>query len=59
VIDTVEELLPPHPNAPSAAAKASIVESFHRFIPALQKFRDIRPRSAFESSWRIPGPFDT
>jgi hypothetical protein len=56
VMDTVEELLPPQPNAPSAAASVSMVESFHRFIPALQKIRDFRTRSANKSSWRIPGP---
>jgi hypothetical protein len=56
VMDTVEDLLPPQPSAPSTAARVSIVESFHRFIPVLQNFRDIQPRSANKSSWRIPGP---
>jgi hypothetical protein len=55
VMVTLEELLPPQPNAPSAAARVSIVESFHRFIPALQKFRDIQPRSADVSASRLPG----
>jgi hypothetical protein len=56
VMVTLEELLPPQPNAPSVAARVSIVESFHRFIPVLQKFRDIRPRSANISARRFPGP---
>jgi hypothetical protein len=56
VIATVEELLPPQPNAPSAAMRVSIVESFHRFIPVLQKFRDIRLGSANNSTCRLPGP---
>ena len=38
VMLTVEELLPPQPNAPSAATRVSIVESFHRFIPSSKNF---------------------
>ena len=38
-------LLPPHPQAPSAAARASIVDNFHQLIPVLPKFLDIRPRN--------------
>jgi hypothetical protein len=56
VMLTVEELLPPQPNAPSAAMRVSIVESFHRFIPFLQTFRDICPGSVNISARRLPGP---
>jgi hypothetical protein len=56
VMLTVEELLPPQPNAPSAATRVSIVESFHRFIPVLQKIRDIRTGSANIFTPRLPGP---
>jgi hypothetical protein len=45
VMLTPEALLLPHPQAPSAAARASIVENFHHLIPVLPKFLDIRPRS--------------
>jgi hypothetical protein len=56
VMLTVEELLPPQPNAPSVATRVSIVESFHRFIPVLQKFRDIRTGSTNTFTRRLPGP---
>jgi hypothetical protein len=56
VMATVEELLPPQPNAPSAATRVSIVESFHRFIPVLQKYRENRIGSANISARRLPGP---
>src|ERR1700722_17709929 len=56
VMLTVEELLPPQPNAPSAATRVSIVESFHRFIPVLQKIRDIRTSSANIFTRRLPAP---
>src|SRR5579863_1813921 len=44
VMETPEELLPPQPQAPSAAARASIVETFHRLIPVLPKSLNICPR---------------
>ena len=40
VMATPEELLPPQPSAPSAAARVSIVENFHHLIPVLPKFLD-------------------
>jgi hypothetical protein len=58
VMLTVDELLPPQPNAPSAVTRVSIVESFHRFIPVLQKFRDIRPGSANFIYTALTRPFD-
>src|SRR5229473_3475017 len=45
VMLTPEEVLLPHPHAPSAAARVSIVENFHHLIPVLPKFLNIRPRS--------------
>src|SRR6202051_5123219 len=45
VMLTPEALRLPHPQPPSAAARASIVENFHHLIPVLPKFLDIRPRS--------------
>lgn len=56
VMLTVDELLPPQPNAPRVATRVSNVESFHRFIPVLQKFRDIRTGSANTFTLRLPGP---
>src|ERR1700688_2944249 len=56
VMVTVEELLPPQPNAPSAAAKVSIVENFHQLIPVLPKFLNIRPRSTSFDAGRLSGP---
>ena len=53
VMVTPEELLPPHPHAPSAAARVSIVENFHHLIPVLPKFLDIRPRSIGLSPWPL------
>src|ERR1700680_2072592 len=55
VMVTVEELLPPHPNAPSAAARVSIVENFHDLIPVLPKFLNIRLCSTSFDLWRLPG----
>jgi hypothetical protein len=51
VMETPEELLPPHPSAPSAAARVSIVENFHHLIPVLPRFLDIPPRSTCFGSW--------
>src|ERR1700676_2739414 len=52
---TPEDLLLPQPNAPSAAARVSIVENFHHLIPVLPKFLDIRPRSTSFDLWRLSG----
>jgi hypothetical protein len=41
---TVEGLLLPQPNAPSAAARVSTVENFHHLIPFLPRFLNMRPR---------------
>jgi hypothetical protein len=41
VMETPEELLPPQPSAPSAAARVSNVENFHHLIPVLPRFLDI------------------
>src|SRR5580700_9291851 len=46
VMVTPEELLPPQPRAPKAAARVSIVENFHHLIPVLPRLLDIRLRSA-------------
>jgi hypothetical protein len=43
VMATVEELLPPQPKAPSAAARVSIVDNFHHLIPVLPISLIIRP----------------
>jgi hypothetical protein len=43
VMATPEELLPPQPHAPSAAARATIVDNFHHLIPFLPKFLTICP----------------
>jgi hypothetical protein len=39
---TVELALLPHPIAPSAAARANIVEYFHQLIPVLPNYLDLR-----------------
>jgi hypothetical protein len=49
---TPEELLPPQPSAPSAAARVSNAENFHQLIPVLPRFLDIPPRSTIFGSWR-------
>jgi hypothetical protein len=55
VMATPEELLPPHPHAASAAARVSIVENFHRLIPVLPKFLNIRSCNTSFSLWRLSG----
>ena len=52
---TPEDLLLPHPIAPSAAARVSIVENFHHLIPVLPRFLSIRPRSTNITAWRSSG----
>ncbi len=54
VMVTPEELLPPQPRAPSAAARVSIVENFHQLIPVLPKFLDLRPRRTSIDLWLSP-----
>jgi hypothetical protein len=51
-IVTPEELLPPQPRAPSAAARVSIVDNFHQLIPVLPKFLNLRPRRTSFDLWR-------
>src|SRR6266481_6269844 len=70
MVTPAEELLLPHPSAPSAAARVSIVETFHQLIPFLPRFLDIRPRttipkvqrshalSIFESHILCSGPLN-
>jgi hypothetical protein len=50
VMETPEELLPPQPSAPSAAARVSIVENLHHLIPVLPRFLDIPARSTIFGS---------
>src|SRR5579862_9689796 len=52
VMETPEELLPPQPRAPSAAARVSIVDNFHQLIPVLPKFLNLRPRRTSLGQWR-------
>src|ERR1700722_15654439 len=51
---TVEELLLPQPNAPSAAERVSIAKNFHRLIPILPRPLNIRPRDTCIDARRLP-----
>jgi hypothetical protein len=46
VMETPEEALDPQPNAPSAHARASIVDNFHHLIPILPKLLGAFPCGA-------------
>jgi hypothetical protein len=52
VRDTPEELLEPHPAAPSTAARIRSAQNLQHVIPALPKFPSVRPRAARTSSER-------
>jgi len=55
IVTPAELLLLPQPQAPNAAARVSIAETFHQLIPVLPKFLNIRPRSTSFDPWRWSG----
>src|SRR6266851_9978758 len=55
IVTPAELVLLPQPQAPNAAARVSIVETFHDLIPVLPTFRNIRPRSTSFDPWRLSG----